>query len=172
MDRKPEGKRRNNNTSKVMYGISRIDTDRFRTHAWRVKLTRRGKTHVKNFPDRRWGGKGKALVEAKAYRDELLVKHPPLSRLEFCSILRSNNQSGITGVYRYAKNFTLKNGKIKESWYWEATWPIGKSKQSHLSFPVNEYGEAKARQLAIRARKEALRSLDGHYWASARGVTG
>lgn len=155
-----------------MYGISRIDSDRFCTHAWRVKLTRRGIDHVKNFPDKRWGGKHKALVQAKVFRDELLEKHPPLSRLEFCSVLRSNNQSGISGVYRYAKNFKLKNGKIKESWYWEATWPIGKSKQSHRSFPVNEYGEAKARRLAIRARKEALKTLDGHYWASARGVTG
>jgi hypothetical protein len=40
MDSKSQGTRRNNNTSKVMYGISRIDSDRFRTHAWRVKLTR------------------------------------------------------------------------------------------------------------------------------------
>jgi len=172
MDSKSKGARRNNGKSQVMYGISRIDSDHFRTHAWRVKLSRRGIDHVKNFPDKRWGGKHKALVQAKAFRDELLEKHPPLSRLEFCSILRSNNQSGITGVYRYAKSFKLKNGKIKESWYWEATWPIGKSKQSHRSFPVNEYGEAKARQLAVRARKAALKGLDGHFWASARGVTG
>lgn len=171
MDSKLNGKRRNNNRSKVLYGISRIDDDRFRTHAWRVKLSRRGKTHVKNFPDKRSGGKQKALVQAKAYRDELLERYPPLSRLEFCSILRSNNQSGITGVYRYAKSFKLKNGKVKESWYWEASWPIGKSKQAHLSFPVNDHGEARARQLAIVAREKALKALDGHFWASARGAT-
>ncbi|MFT6287964.1 MAG: hypothetical protein ACJA09_002721 [Alcanivorax sp.] len=170
MDGKSQGTRRNNNTGKVMYGISRIDTDRFRTHAWRVKLTRRGKNYVKNFPDKHWGGKLKALVQAKAFRDEFLEQHPPLSRVEYCSILRSNNQTGITGVYRYAKSFTLKNGEIKESWYWEATWPIGSSKQSHLTFPVNEYGEDKARQLAVRARKDALSAIVGHYWASARGA--
>jgi hypothetical protein len=155
-----------------MYGISRIDSDRFRTHAWRVKLTRRGIDYIKNFPDKRWGGKPKALVQAKAFRDELLAQHPPLSRVEYCSILRINNQSGISGVYRYAKSFTLKSGEIKVSWYWEATWPIGGSKQSHLAFPVNEYGEAKARRLAVRARKDALNAIDGHYWASARGATG
>ena len=171
MDSKSKGKRRNNNRSKTLYGISRIDDDRFRTHAWRVKLSRRGKALVKNFPDKRWGGKQKALIQAKIFRDELLDKHPPLSRLEFCSILRSNNQSGITGVYRYAKSFKLKDGKVKESWYWEASWPVGQSKQSHISFPVNEFGETRARQMAILARKKALKSLDGHFWASARGVT-
>jgi hypothetical protein len=172
MDGISRGKRRNNGKSKAMYGISRIDTERFRTHAWRVKLTRRGQTFVKNFPDKRSGGKGKALAQAKVFRDELLDKHPPLTRQEFCSILRSNNQTGITGVYRYAKRFKLKNGKVVESWYWEATWPIGKSEQSHRSFAVNEHGEAKARRLAIRTRKAALSALDGHYWASARGAVG
>ena len=153
MDGKSQETRRNNNMGKVMYGISRIDSERFRTHAWRVKLTRRGINYVKNFPDKRWGGKHTALVQAKVFRDELLEQHSPLSRVEFCSVLRRNNQSGIAGVYRYAKSFKLKSGEIKENWYWEATWPIGRSKQSHLAFPVNEYGEAKARQLAIRTRK-------------------
>jgi hypothetical protein len=85
--------------------------------------------------------------------------------------LRSNNTSGITGVYRYAKSFKLKNGEVKQNWYWEATWPIENSQQSHLSFSVNEYGEDKARRLAIRTRKIALQNLEGDYWASARGTT-
>ena len=162
--------RRNNGTSRAMYGISRIDSDRFRTHAWRVKLVRRGEIHVKNFSDKRWGSKRKALAQAKAYRDELLLKHPPLSRKEFCTTLRSNNRSGITGVYRYAKSFTLKNGQVKQNWYWEATWPIGNSQQSHIAFSVNEHGERKARRLAIEARRKALENIDGFYWASARGA--
>jgi hypothetical protein len=170
MDSATQNKRRNNNTSKAMYGISRIDTEQFRTHAWRVKLVRRGQVYIKNFPDKRFGGKQKALREAKAYRDELLVKHPPISRQEFCSIRRSNNRTGITGVYRYAKSFVLKNGKVKKNWYWEATWPIGKSQQSHRAFSVNELGEAKAKRLAIATREEALAALEGHYWASARGA--
>jgi hypothetical protein len=134
-------------------------------------LSRRGKRHVKNFPDKKWGGKGRALENARQYRDELLRKYPPMSRKEFCSILRSNNKSGITGVYKYAKGFKLQNGTIKQSWYWEATWPVGNSQQDHQSFSVNEYGEDKARKLAIRTRKAALRDLSGHFWASNRGVT-
>jgi len=170
MDSASQGKRRNNNTSKAMYGISRIDNDAFRTHAWRVKLVRRGQVYFKNFPDKRFGGKAKALREARTYRDDLLLKHPPISRKEFCAIRRRNNRTGITGVYRYAKSFVLKNGKVKKSWYWEATWPIGKSQQTHQSFSVNEFGEAKAKRLAIQAREEALADISGHYWASARGA--
>jgi hypothetical protein len=162
--------RANNGKSKAMYGISRIDDDVYRTHAWRISLCRRGKRHVKNFADKKWGGKGRALQHAKQYRDALLREYPPLSRKEFCSILRRNNTSGITGVCKYAKSFTLKNGRIKESWYWEATWPTQQGEQTHLTFSVNEYGEEMARQLAIRARKRGMRALQGYYWASGRGA--
>jgi hypothetical protein len=162
--------RRNNGKGKAMYGISRIDDDVYRTHAWRVSLCRRGARHVKNFADKKLGGKGRALKSAKQYRDTLLRKHPPLSRKEFCSTLRSNNKSGITGVYTYAKSFTLRDGTIKESRYWEAHWPTEEGEHAHQSFPVNEYGEETARELAIRARKRAMRRLDGVFWASGRGV--
>jgi hypothetical protein len=153
-----------------MYGISRIDDDLYRTHAWRVSLCRKSKRLVKNFADKKWGGKGKALAAAKEYRDELLRKNPPITRTEFCSILRSNNKSGITGVYKYAKPFTLKNGTVKKNWYWEATWPVGNSEQAHIAFPVNEYGEARAKELAIEARMTAMRRIKGVFWASGRGV--
>ena len=162
--------RADNVKSKAMYGISRIDDDVNRTHAWRVSLCRRGKRHVKNFTDKKWAGKGRALQHAKQYRDGLLCEYPPLSRQEFCSILRRNNKSGIVGVYRYAKRFALRDGSIKETWYWEANWPIDKAGSSHLSFSVNEFGEKKARQLAIRARKAVLHTIDGYFWASERGA--
>ena len=153
-----------------MYGISRIDDDMSRTHAWRVSLRRRGKRQVKSFADKKSGGKGRSLKAAKQYRDALLLLFPPMSRKEFCSILRRNNKSGIVGVYRYAKRFALRDGSIKETWYWEANWPIDKAGSAHLSFSVNEFGEKKARQLAIRARKAALHTTDGYFWASERGA--
>jgi hypothetical protein len=90
--------KQNNGTGRAMYGISRIDDERHRTHAWRVKLVRRGKQLVKNFPDKQWGGKRKALIQAKEYRDQIIKKYPPLTRKEFCTTLRSNNKSGISGV--------------------------------------------------------------------------
>lgn len=141
-----------------------------RSHAWRFKLVRRGETFVKNFPDKSWGGKQKALVAAKQHRDEFLADNPSISRKEVCSIIGRNNTSGIAGVYRYAKSYTLKNGKLKKCWYWEATWPVGDSRQDHIAFSVNEYGEAKARDLAVSTRNKAINAIEGAYWASARGL--
>jgi hypothetical protein len=162
--------RPNNGKSRARYAISRIDNEAYHTHAWRVSLSRHGKRHVKNFADKKCGGKGRALQLAREYRDSLLRKYPPLSRKEFCSVLRCNNRSGVTGVYRYAKSYTLKNGSIKKSWYWEATWPTGKSEQAPVAFPVNKYGEQRARQLAFRARENELLGIEGVYWASERGA--
>ena len=55
------------------YGISRVDDEVNRTHCWRVSLRRHGKGHVKNFPDKKCGGRRQALQQARRYRD-LIVK--------------------------------------------------------------------------------------------------
>lgn len=162
--------KKNNGKSRVMYGISRIDDDIHRSHAWRVSLSRRGKRYVKNFADKKCDGKMKALAAAKLYRDDLIKEVLPLSRREFCSILRSNNKSGISGVCKYGKPFTLKDGTVKKNWYWEATWPVGDGKQANRIFSVNEYGDDKARELAIGARRSAMRRIKGNFWASERGA--
>jgi len=152
-----------------MYGISRIDDYVHRSHAWRVSLCRQGKKLVKNFSDKKLGGKAKALKAAKVYRDELLITHPPMSRKEFATKKRRNNKSGITGVYTYAKRFQLRDGSYNETWYWEANWPTERGESMHESFSVREYGDAVARQMAIRARERGLRNLKGVFWASERG---
>lgn len=152
-----------------MYGISRIDDFVYRTHAWRVSLTRRGQKLVKNFSDKKWGGKAKALKAAKLHRDELLLAYPPLSRKDFAAGKRRNNRTGITGVYTYAKRYTLRDGTEKETWYWEANWPTERGESAHAAFSVKRFGETKAREMAIRAREQGLRALTGVFWASERG---
>ncbi len=152
-----------------MYGISRIDSETYHTHAWRVSLRRRGKMLVKNFPDKKHGSKTEALVFAKAHRDEMLAKYPPITRKEFSSALRSNNNTGITGVYKYSKKYSLANGNEAESWYWEAHWPTERGESSSERFSVNEYGEDMARGMAIRAREKGMKGVEGLFWASERG---
>jgi hypothetical protein len=152
------------------YGVSRIDDDVNHTHAWRVSLRRHGKRHVKNFPDRKYGGRDKALASAMAFRDDFLLTHPPISRKEVCSVKRSNNKSGTTGVCTYAKRYQRRDGTIKENWYWEASWPNARGEHIKEVFSVNTYGDEIARQMAIRARQEALDSLEGVFWSSERGL--
>lgn len=156
--------------SKTLYGISRIDDPVYRTYAWRVSLRRQNKMIVKNFTDKRHGGKGKALAAAKAFRDEILEQYPPTTRQQFCSTLRRHNTSGIPGVYRYAKPYTLADGKERKLWYWETTWPTQEGESAKATFSVKQYGEEKAKQLAIAAREAGIKKLKGVYWASKRGA--
>ena len=161
--------KKNNGTSKQMYGISRIDCERNYTHAWRVSLCRRGKRHVKNFLDKACGGEDSAFIEAKQYRDYLLFKYPPISRKEFCNSKRSNNKTGITGVYKYRKTYQLKDKSQRESWYWEANWPDANGESVSKSFAVKRFGEELAKQMAIRARENGMQSVEGVFWAAERG---
>lgn len=158
-----------NSMSDEMYGISRIDSERYNAHAWRVSLSRRGKRYVKNFTDKKWQCQDTALQKAKEYRDQLLLKYPPLSRKEFCNVKRRNNKTGITGVYRYSKNYKLKDGTIMESWYWEANWPAKTGESICKSFSVKRYGESLAKRLATQARVDGMQSVRGIFWAAQRG---
>lgn len=152
------------------YGISRFDDDIRMTHGWRVSLRRHGKMLVENFPDKKYGGRQKALRLARQYRDELLRKFPPISRKEVCRIRRSNNKSGIAGVCTYAKRYKLKDGTVKETRYWEASWPGEEGKNVGVNFSVRKYGEELARSMAIRARQRGIEGVEGVFWVSARGV--
>jgi len=154
-----------------MYGISRIDDDLYRTHAWRVSLRRRGKALVKNFADKTYGGKLKALAAAKVHRDEIINKYPPITRKEFSSILRKNNNSGISGVYKYAKKYFLSDGTEKAIWYWEAHWPTAQGQSESSAFSIKEYGENVARKMAVRARAKGIAQVQGVFWASDRGAS-
>lgn len=151
------------------YGLSRIDDEAYHAHAWRVSLRRHGKGYVKNFPDRKHGGQLAALQEARRYRDHIVCQNPPLIRSEFCCIKRSNNTSGISGVCTYAKRYKRRDGSIKESWYWEASWPDDYGASIKKVFAVNSYGEEMAKQLAINARQVGLAMLKGVFWRSERG---
>jgi hypothetical protein len=152
-----------------MYGITRIDNEKYRTHAWRVSLSRHKKMHVKNFSDKKCGDSDAALQQAIQHRDMLVKKYPPISRKEICKVKRSNNKTGITGVYKYAKPYTLSDGEIRENWYWEANWPDTEGESVCKSFSIKKYGDEIAKQKAIRARNKGVKNIEGVFWASKRG---
>jgi hypothetical protein len=147
-----------------MYGISRIDDEKYRTHAWRVSLRRRRIMHVRNFADKKCGGRRRALRLARAYRDELIRKNPPLSRKEYSGIRRRNNRTGVVGVCRYSKRYILKDGTVRYSWYWEAIWPTTPGKSEIVRFSVNKFGEAGAFNRACSARNRGFKRIVGAFW--------
>jgi hypothetical protein len=156
--------KKQNNQNRSMYGISRIDDSTHRGHAWRVSLKRGGKKHVRNFPDIRHGGKGRALRAAMRFRDDLIRKHRPITRREFADRPRLHNQSGVIGVCRFAKPYRSKTGRVRRVWYWSTTYPTTPGRKKTLHFSIATYGERRAFDLAVAARKRGLRQVHGVFW--------
>ncbi len=145
-----------------MYGITRVDHERSRTHAWRVTIQRQGKVHVGHFSDGVFGGKQKALAAAKKYRDSLLAKYPPLTRKEYCSILRRNNRSGLAGVSYHAEVIETERGPVERR-FWIARLPLQPWRTKLVKFSIAKYGAEEAFRRAVKARLDALESLSGSY---------
>lgn len=150
---------------------SRVSMTRYTAvHGWRVSLRRRGQMHVRNFPDRKHGGSIAALAAAKLYRDELIRRYPPLTRIEFADVLRRNNTSGVPGVSRVQYAYRLVSGAKRQAVYWEAIWPTQPGENERKRFSVSQFGDRGAFALACAARREGLRRVEGLFWKSARGA--
>jgi hypothetical protein len=141
-----------------MKHIYRVDDAKSRTHSWLVTVQRRGWIYHRHFTDSLYSGKRKALHAAKEHRDKLIATLKPFTRLEFCQIKKKNNRSGISGVTRI-DTWEDTRGRRYPRRYWLAQWPIGNGSAKMLKFSIKLYGEQGARQRAIRARREALKSL-------------
>lgn len=147
-----------------LYGITRIESERHRTFAWVVSIQRRNHIWRRSFSDGSYGGKAKALAAAKAFRDQILRQHPPMSRAEYCQIKRRNNKSGLAGVCRYVY---LDAGDKRG--YWLAFWTVAPGKGKRIKFSIRRFGERGALRRAMRARKAALATLDGQ-WINSEGA--
>jgi AP2 domain len=115
--------------------------------------------------------RNEALVAALAYRDAVLAKAEPMSRVEYSRIVRKSNRSGIPGVCR----ITIRSrAGTAEYPYWLAFWPDPEvaRKSKRAKFSIFEHGEEQAKRLAIRARKAGLKQLYGVRIASRNGAFG
>lgn len=146
-----------------VYGISRVDNEASRTHGWLVTIQRRGVIYRKHFSDGIHGGKTKSFSAAKAFRDEVVAQHPPLSMQEYSSIVKRNNRSGVVGVCRYCASETRDLPSEKQRWFWVASWPMADGRRKRVKFSINKYGEDAAFDMALKARNEALAKLAGAF---------
>ena len=148
---------------KSEYGISRVDNNRSRTHGWLVTIQRRGEIHRRHFSDGTCGGVEQSLEAARAFRDEIVSKYPPLSMQEYSNIVKKSNRSGVVGVCRYCASETRDLPEEEQRWFWVASWPTPDGKRRRVKYSVKKYGEDTARQMAVEAREEAMAALSGAF---------
>lgn len=139
--------------SRPNYGITRIDQPEKKNHGFYVRITHRGKSHQKYFPDKSSGGKTKALKAAKEHRDKLLSKMPKYKQEAAAKKKRRIKQSGVVGV----THVVSKSPKDKTYEYWQAAWVDGDGKRKTAKFSIKRYGNDKALDLAKKARRAGLR---------------
>ena len=134
---------------RAIAGISRIDQVEKRTHGYFVRLSRRGKMHSAFFADKTHGGKRRALKAAQKHYRKLVREHGRLSRRDWAQLPRRKGASGILGVRRVTITKT----------YWVAHWSPRPQVIRRKAYSVEKYGAARAKALAIRARKAGVRSM-------------
>jgi len=146
-----------------IYGITRVDNDVSRTHGWLVTIQRRSEIFRRQFSDGVHGGKLRALAAAKAFRDEVVAQNPPLTRREHAEIRKKNNKSGVVGVCRYCASETRDRPPAERRWFWVASWVPPGERAKRVKFSVNKYGEEGAFKMAVKARRAALRQMEGDF---------
>ena len=139
-------------------GICRIDQPSHRTHGFFVRVSRRGKIHSAFFTDKKHGGREPALAAAQAHYLKLRQKlgmPQKRARRWNAEIVRRKGRSGIHGVRRVI----LRGVSGRRLKYWMAMWSPELGVVRKKQFSIRKFGEEKARQLAIRARRAGVRSM-------------
>ncbi len=139
------------------YGISRIDQPEKKNHGFYVRITHKGKTHQKYFPDKANKGKTKALLAAKEYRDKVVAKLPKSKQESAAQKKRNVKRSGMTGVTHVISKVNGKNAYE----YWQAAWNDEGGHRRTKKFSIGRYGDEKALDMAKKARRAVEREMKG-----------
>lgn len=103
-------------------------------------------------------GLNESLVRKKAIRRwrEIRRALPVITRSAFAQIERRKTRSGIVGVQRITD--TVKQHPYD---FWVAVWTDRRGQRRCRKFSVLKYGEDEAKKLAIKARRDGLRAMEG-----------
>lgn len=135
---------------RALHHISIIES-RGTNCAW-VRIKYDGKNFQQSFPFKKYGGKQKAIAAAKLVRDKqgrkIYGANWPYAKYSPRKISPLNS-SGEIGV-----SFSEKDNS------WVATWQEGQGarrRQKNAYFSVNKYGDDKAKRMAVKRRRDAVR---------------
>lgn len=131
-----------------MYAIKRLQAESG-TWYWAVHFTRAGRRCYRRFYEPKYGGSRSARRAAIAWRDQKLADIRALGIVQFASIKRRNNTSGVPGV-----TFTRPARQLEG--VWQARLKLGGGETVTRSFSVRLHGERRAFELAVAARRQFL----------------
>lgn len=117
-------------------------------YGWVVSIMRAGRRWVAYFCDG-LGGRMAALRQAREHRDKLLAALPRPTKIKRTYV---RNTTGVIGVARVEERTRAGNIMVR----YVASLPRRKGRAGKASFSIGLYGEAQAKRLAIRARRQAL----------------
>lgn len=137
-------------------GIMRVERPEKGSFGWYVRVSRNGTLYSKMFSDGQYGGKRAAQRAAREFNDALLAELGP-SHVPAARQPGARNTSGEVGVSR-----TVTRSGKSEVAYWQACWSEKGSRRKSVKFSIAEHGEERARQLAVQARREAIKTGVAH----------
>lgn len=119
--------------------------------AWSVKVMRRGRTFADYFSDGVWGGRDRALVAAQRFRDELLLRIDPDTRVRRRPPKGVRSATGIAGV-------SLERHRVDGRVYgrYVASWVDPEKGPQRRRFLIERYGMEEALALAVEARERGV----------------
>lgn len=119
--------------------------------AWSVVLTRKGRRFPEYFGDAVWGGRGRALLAAQRFRDQLLLRIEPDTRVRRRPARGSRSKTGVVGVIRERH---VVDGR--SYWRYVASWRDPDEGAQRRRFYERTYGKEEAKALAIEARETGV----------------
>jgi len=131
--------------------------------AWSVKIMRRGRSFPGHFADAVWGGRARALVAAQYFRDELLLRVEPDTRVRRRVPKGARSTTGIPGV-------SLERHTVGGRVYHRAVacWRDAEKGPQRRRFLVERYGKDEAVALAAKARKAGVARSRAYLMARQR----
>ncbi|MFC3146439.1 hypothetical protein [Piscinibacterium candidicorallinum] len=158
--------------------ILKVTTLTTGTVAFLVHFERKNRGYIKRFSNLQYGTERKALAAARKWRDDQRAALPSYTRKEQAVKPLANNTSGVRGVCRIEDRRVSASGEPLILAYWSAYVRDETGRPRAKRFAIHRYGEQRAFDLAVAARKAYVATLSkadrsqGTLQASGRGRIG